>query len=172
MHPPEFHAPDGDNPAERKLFDALRDSLPDSWQAFHSIDWLERNPDEGGRVGEIDFVLAHPEAGILTLEVKGGGIECNHGAWRRKKPGGAWEPMKDPLKQVRDNQFALERLLKRMPEWPIDKPLMSHGLALASGRDALLRRTHASICQPGCRISPGPAGHFRLATAASRVAVG
>jgi len=37
--------------------------------------------------------------------------------------------MKDPVKQVRDNQFALARLLKRTPEWPIDDPLMSHGLA-------------------------------------------
>jgi len=128
MYPPEFHAADGDNPAERKLFDAVRESLPDPWEAFHSIDWLERDPDEGARVGEIDFVLAHPKEGILTLEVKGGGIESNHGAWRRKKPDGKWKPMKDPVKQVRDNQFALERLLQRMPEWPIDKPFMANGL--------------------------------------------
>ena len=37
--------------------------------------------------------------------------------------------MKDPVKQVRDNQFALERLLKRTPEWPIENPFMSHALA-------------------------------------------
>jgi hypothetical protein len=129
MHPPEFHAADGDNPAERKLFTAVRDSLPEPWEAFHSIDWLERDADRGARVGEIDFVLAHPEQGLVTLEVKGGGIDCNHGAWRRRNPDGRWAPMKDPVKQVRDNQFALARLLKRTPEWPIDDPLMSHGLA-------------------------------------------
>jgi hypothetical protein len=129
MHPPEFHAADGDHPAERKLFEALRDSLPDPWEAFHSIDWLERDPAEGARVGEVDFVLCHPNEGIVCLEVKGGGIECRHGAWRRRKPSGEWEPMKDPVKQVRDNQFALERLLKRTPEWSIEKPFMSHGLA-------------------------------------------
>jgi hypothetical protein len=128
MYPPEFHDANGENPAERKLFDALRDSLPDPWEAYHSIDWLERDPDDGARVGEIDFILAHPKEGILTLEVKGGGIECQHGAWRRRKPNGKWEPMKDPVKQVRDNQFALERLLRRMPEWPITNPFMSHGL--------------------------------------------
>ena len=129
MHPPELHAADGEHPAERKLFEAVRDSLPDPWEAFHSIDWLERDPDEGARVGEIDFVLCHPDEGIVCLEVKGGGIECVHGAWRRRKPGGGWEPMKDPVKQVRDNQFALERLLGRTPEWTIERPFMSHGLA-------------------------------------------
>ncbi len=65
MHPPEFHAADGDNTAERRLFEAVRDSLPEPWQAFHSIDWLERDPDEGARVGEIDFVLCHPDEGLV-----------------------------------------------------------------------------------------------------------
>src|SRR5688572_20630493 len=129
MHPPEFHVADGDNRAERKLFEAVRDSLPGPWEAFHSIDWLERDPDEGARVGEIDFVLAHPHEGIVTLEVKGGGIRSKHGAWERKSPGGKWQHMKDPVKQVRDNQFALARLLERTPEWPIERPFMSHGLA-------------------------------------------
>ncbi len=129
MHPREFPLADGDNAAERKLFDAVRDTLPEPWHAFHSIDWLERDPDEGARVGEIDMVLCHPKDGIICLEVKGGGIECVYGAWRRRRPDGKWEAMKDPVKQVRDNQFALERLLKRTPEWPIEKPFMSHGLA-------------------------------------------
>ncbi len=50
MHPEEFPLADGDNAAERKLFDAVRDTLPEPWQAFHSIDWLERDPDEGARL--------------------------------------------------------------------------------------------------------------------------
>jgi hypothetical protein len=37
MHPPEFQVVDGDNRAERKLFEAIRDSLPEPWEAFHSI---------------------------------------------------------------------------------------------------------------------------------------
>ena len=40
-------------------------------------------PGEGARDGEIDFVLCHPDKGILCLEVKGGGIECRHGEWFR-----------------------------------------------------------------------------------------
>src|SRR5688572_13286738 len=106
MHPPEFNAADGDNRAERKFFEAIEESLPLPWEAFHSIDWLERDDAHGTNVGEIDFVLAHPEEGIVTLEVKGGGIECNQGSWKRKRPDGKWEQMKDPVKQVRDNQFA------------------------------------------------------------------
>jgi hypothetical protein len=129
MYPPEFQAPHGDNRAERKLFEAIRDSLPAPWEAFHSIDWLERDPAAGARVGEIDFVLVHPDEGILTIEVKGGGIARRHGAWVRKQPDGDWEPMKDPVKQVRDNQFALQRLLERTPEWPVERPFMAHALA-------------------------------------------
>jgi len=47
MHPPEFNAADGDNPAERKFFEAVEGSLPLPWEAFHSIDWLERDHAHG-----------------------------------------------------------------------------------------------------------------------------
>lgn len=143
MHPPEYHEPDGDHPAERKLFNRLRDSLPAPWEAFHSIDWIERDSADGTNVGEIDVVLCHPEEGIVTLEVKGGGIECKHGAWRRKDRDGAWKPMKDPVKQVRDNQYALKRLLERTPEWPVDDPFICHGLAFP------VANVHQFVLGPG-----------------------
>ncbi len=146
MYPSEFPtaAPgDDQNRAERKLFEAVPDSLPDPWEGYHSINRVERDADDGALMGEIDFVLAHPDHGILTLEVKGGGIECNHGAWRRRKPSGKWESMKDPVTQVRDNQFGLARLLERTPEWPIVNPLMSHGLVFP------LASVHQFVLGPG-----------------------
>ena len=44
---------------------------------------IYRDPAEGARDDEIDFVLVPPERGIVCLEVKGGGIECRHGEWFR-----------------------------------------------------------------------------------------
>ncbi len=49
----------------------------------------DQDAEEGAKDGEIDFVIANPDEGILCLEVEGGGIECNQGgvaphqAWQR-----------------------------------------------------------------------------------------
>jgi hypothetical protein len=56
---------------------ALRDGLPAGWYAWHSL----RVRDTHGYLGEGDFVLAHPERGLLALEVKGGRIEQRDGRW-------------------------------------------------------------------------------------------
>lgn len=58
--------------AELDLFDKFN-KLPAPFQAFHSITWVG----QGNRtVGEIDFLIAHPDYGILVLEVKGGDISA------------------------------------------------------------------------------------------------
>ena len=43
--------------------------------------WVIRDKKKGSDDGEIDFVIVHPDRGLLCLEVKGGGIECQHGEW-------------------------------------------------------------------------------------------
>ena len=60
--------------AERRLFERLREETPDELVAFHSVAW--QLPGGKGRPeqGESDFVLAHPDYGVLTLEVKGGSV--------------------------------------------------------------------------------------------------
>ena len=74
--------------AERKVFEALRDQLSDEWSVFHSASVIYRDHAEGARDDEGDFVLCHPERAIVCLEVKGGGIECQHGEWFRLPAGG------------------------------------------------------------------------------------
>jgi hypothetical protein len=95
---------------ERRVFAALRDGLPDEWEAYHSVSWMIRDPAEGARDGEIDFVLCHPEEAILCLEVKGGGLECSHGEWYRMVDGER-ERMKDPFTQALDHRYSLARQL-------------------------------------------------------------
>ncbi len=73
--------------AEKAVFKALRTGLPPGWRAWHSL----RLRDAAAWLGEGDFVLAHPDRGILVLEVKGGHISQRDGHWysneeRLKRP--------------------------------------------------------------------------------------
>ena len=73
---------DGSSTAEKRVFERLRDDTSDEFVAFHHVAWIipgERRPEQG----EADFVLAHPERGLLVLEVKGGTIsyDAAKGRW-------------------------------------------------------------------------------------------
>ena len=81
MYPRTLLEDDLKSRAEGKVFDALEKRLGDGWEVFHSVGWVSRDKEKGSDDGEIDFVIAHPERGVLCLEVKGGGIECKHGEW-------------------------------------------------------------------------------------------
>ena len=81
MYPRTLLEDDLKSRAEGKVFDALEERLGGDWEVFHSVGWVVRDKEQGSDDGEIDFVIAHPERGVLCLEVKGGGIECKHGEW-------------------------------------------------------------------------------------------
>ncbi len=116
--------------AERKVFAALRDGLSDAWEAYHSASWVRRDLADGLEDDELDFVLCHPESGIVCLEVKGGGIECRYGEWYRAMPGGPPERMRDPVQQTIDHRYGLERKLKDLPGWRSEKLFFAWALAL------------------------------------------
>ena len=63
--------------AEHKVYQALRETLPEGWTAWHSL----RIRTAEGYEGEGDFVIAIPERGYLVLEVKGGRVEMRDGRW-------------------------------------------------------------------------------------------
>jgi hypothetical protein len=124
MHPRTLLADDVKSRAEVNVFGRLRDQLDDDWHVFHSVSWVRRDRDEGALDGEIDFVLAHPEKGIVVLEVKGGDIDCRFGEWSRTVDGQR-ERMRDPFQQALDHAYALRRLVSRQ-DW-----LVAHCVALA-----------------------------------------
>lgn len=102
--------------AERKLFDLLRDHLPDEYTILWSIDWtMPRSSARGGgaRESEVDFLVLHPEMGILILEVKGGGVgyDGTRHAWYTIDARNARHPIHDPFDQARDGKYALLREL-------------------------------------------------------------
>lgn len=101
-------SPDTESNAERKLYVAFRKQLDDSYTVFHSIRWISRNPKRHKPVSEVDFVIAHPEKGVLLLEVKGGGVHLEGGRWYTINRYGNREQLKeDPFVQVQNNVYAL-----------------------------------------------------------------
>lgn len=57
-----------DPDSELRTTDA-QDTLPDTWTVIHSVAWQGRRREhEGDR--KADFVLIHPELGIVVLEAK------------------------------------------------------------------------------------------------------
>lgn len=47
-------------------------SLPDDFRIYHRKTWYSFDGREGVREGEADFLVLHPELGMLVLEVKRG----------------------------------------------------------------------------------------------------
>ena len=99
-----------------------------SWDVFHSAAWVVRDKSTGSKDGEIDFVLVHPEEGVLCLEVKGGGIECRHGEWFGIHSGKS-ERIKDPFTQALDHTYALRRKIGGMPAKGGGDLLIGHAVA-------------------------------------------
>lgn len=96
--------------SEKDVYVALRDQLPDAYRVVHSLPWLRPNRDAADtplREGEADFVILHPEYGLLVLEVKGGEEMFARGPhWFRKLPHGE-RKINNPFEQARRNMHAL-----------------------------------------------------------------
>ena len=51
--------------------------------------------------GEADFVMIHPDHGVLVVEVKGGRIRTSEGEWYSVDRHGAEHEIKNPFEQAR-----------------------------------------------------------------------
>lgn len=105
---PNFLRPDTRSYAEKTLYKELERQLSDEFTVFHSVWWLLKDLNNDARDGEADFVIIHPQLGILILEVKGGTVSYD-GTKDQWFSNGV--SIKDPFKQARDNKYSLLRLL-------------------------------------------------------------
>ena len=82
---------------EEVIFEILRDGLPDSYYVFHSLTIVFYDDFHRRRQRECDFLIFHPEKGILCIEAKAG-----HPCYRNREWFyGSGEKMKDgPFAQV------------------------------------------------------------------------
>ena len=103
------------NHGERFVVQALLDQLPSDYIVYHSYPWLrprrhETTNKEFLQPGEADFVILHPQQGLLVLEVKGGAIEFRPGShsWIRTETwSGRQYEIQDPFLQAERNKYAL-----------------------------------------------------------------
>lgn len=113
---PRLLDPTTKSAGERNLYEALARQLPDEWTVFHSIQRLE---DKWGqlREGEADFIIAHPQLGILVVEVKGGQITFDEATQHFCSRDGHGEnhDIGNPFRQAADNKGWLIRFLRDKP---------------------------------------------------------
>lgn len=117
--------------AEVKLYDALSQQLGGSWVIFYHVAWLGRTTATGApRDGETDFIIAHPDYGILLIEVKGGTIsyQGSQQQWLTRDRGGN-EHRIDPFTQVMQCKYALLQKIKSLPGWSGRWITMGHAVA-------------------------------------------
>jgi hypothetical protein len=104
--------------AEIKVFDRLLE-LGDDHTVFYRVAWHDGSDGRPARDGEGDFVIAHPDRGILCLEVKGGGIEYDASTqeWWSIDRTGERHRIKDPVTQAVGTQHWLVQTVKASPRW-------------------------------------------------------
>lgn len=88
---------------ERQVYEALR-TLDDRHTVFYSLEWVGSGT---STLGEADFVVAHPDKGILVIEVKSGGIAYRDGSWYQTNTATGYTKEIDPLYQARRSAFEI-----------------------------------------------------------------
>ncbi|WP_129336309.1 nuclease-related domain-containing DEAD/DEAH box helicase [Cellulomonas endophytica] len=137
--PPEPDHGATDGGAERAVWEALRDQLPDDVVVFVNLLLLD-GPDER----EIDALVAWPDLGLCVVEVKGGHVSRRDGQWVQGSGTRAYEI--DPVFQARRARHTLHDLLRQ------------HGLHAWRARTADLVVLPHTVVPHGWASAGSPAG--------------
>ena len=129
---PRYIIKDSRRSAEVKVFKALQVQLSDEWEVYYSRPWWGLNPTGGEADGEADFVVVHPDRGVLFIEVKGGAItyEPEKDQWFSKDRLGIRYKIKDPVMQALTCKHQFLKLFKQEKDWPKGFIRMRHGVLL------------------------------------------
>lgn len=122
---------------ERHLYVCLRDRLGADWHVIHSLPYADGF---GPRLqhGECDFILLHPEHGMLVIEAKSGfpRYDRRSGQWLHEEDR---RPMRrSPVEQVQQATRSVVRILAdRLPAWRDHTPRYAHAVAFPDARAVL-----------------------------------
>jgi hypothetical protein len=124
---PEIWAKDQKRQAEIQVYQALDNSLDDSWHVFWSVSWTLKRRNTAYDY-ETDFVVCHPEHGVLLIEVKGGRISKDGSTetWISTDRFGKNHPIRNPAKQVQEAMYGLKKKLDETFHW---EPNMGRAVA-------------------------------------------
>ena len=104
---------------EVKVYDALS-THDKSWVGFYDVGWLGQRSYSGEARddGQTDFVMVHPQRGIVLVEVKGGGIayDGERQTWTSTDAGGQTYDIR-PISQLRDAKGHLVEKIRSLPNF-------------------------------------------------------
>lgn len=104
---------------EAKVFEALKTQLDKNWVVFANVNWHTKSSSNKQRDGETDFIVSHPEYGILVLEVKGGMQIVYHpeeDAWASIDLNMEGNSIKNPYEQARKYRYQVLDNLRHTSE--------------------------------------------------------
>lgn len=106
---------------EMKVYESFR-VLDNNYTIFHSWSWIGTGKQI---LGEADFVVMHPQKGLLVIEVKSGGIEYKNGEWLQTNTRSGFTKRIDPFIQAKKSQFEIiERLRNKLSRY--NTPMVCH----------------------------------------------
>ena len=150
---------------EVRTYRALANSLSDEYSVFYSVPWRGRTRSGQTRDGESDFVILHPELGLLVLEVKGGEIshDPRSGKWISTSVQGRNYEIKDPFRQAETSKYNLIELLRALPELAHSFLPAVHGVVFPDS--AVVAGSLGAGLGPITAMATGPPENWRLCLA-------
>jgi len=102
---------------ELRVFELFKRNLSDEFKVFYSVAYQLKGKSQYAYDGEADFVVAHPQLGLLVIELKGGRIryDSSEAQWYTKDRYNVEYLIKNPFAQVRKNHYSLRRKLQEAP---------------------------------------------------------
>lgn len=127
---PEWVIQDPRRASECEVFRKLDLVLDDEWSVYYSRPWWGLSKTGGEIDGEADFVVAHPDRGVLFLEVKGGRVSHDPmtSKWTSRDRMGVPHTIKDPMQQAVKSKHELLRKFQLVSGWPSQRVRLRHGV--------------------------------------------
>ncbi|MBI2192628.1 MAG: NERD domain-containing protein [Planctomycetes bacterium] len=123
---PKQCPPETASAAERHLFTALEKGLDSTYTVIHSLPWLDRSR-RFLQEGECDFLLLHPDKGLLAIETKTG--EPRYDGPTKNWLNERGKRIDDPFLQAQSSAHVLDRLLQeRVQAWKKTRPRIAHAV--------------------------------------------
>jgi len=134
--------------AEYLVYDSLKEQLGDQWLVLYgtSIKWVH---EFGISDRECEFIVAHPDLGVVAIEVKGGSIEHKDNRWyttplselQKVEPLRRQEEIKNPYTQATNAAKAYRR---KIDDYIYTQRLQAWDFEIAT-----------AVCFPDIEISTG-----------------
>ncbi|MDP6962973.1 MAG: AAA family ATPase [Planctomycetota bacterium] len=123
--------------SEFAVYRALRNNLSDDWLVIYSPRWTKVQSDGRLYSCEADFLVFHPNHGMLLIEVKGGGIKYLPEAdeWFTTNSAGEENLIKDPFEQAQGNLLSVVKTLRQQQDMATLPVTYGHAIIFTSMRD-------------------------------------